>query len=311
VSLNTFTIKDLRFTFILSGNASFAVTGSNTLTVNGLRASVAVSSPGFPSFPTADATIYGMLQSDMNALIALAFDTNVLNRNTMVIEQNSGGGWTTLFAGQILTAFPDYTSVPNVSLRVTGQMFGFNALEPTAATSYTGDTDVATIVSNIAARMGATFENNGVQQTLSSPYFPGTLTEQLRAVCDHAGIDCYQEPGNAAASAPVIIICPQGQPRPDPAIFSLSPQTGLVGYPVRDSRGFLAVRSIFNPAYRYGGQVNLADSGVANIPNQNFYDANGTWLTSAMTHTLESLTPGGAWFSDLLCYVPGTAPPAA
>lgn len=308
----TFTEKQLRFTFVLSNNSVFAGTNNNKLVVTGLRAQVDIRGSGMPAFPEAQIRVYGMLPSDMNALIALAFQTEGVLRNSVTVEANDGRGWSTAYAGQILTAQPDYAGVPDVPLVITSRMLGYESINPATATSYTGATDVATIVSNIATKMGASFENNGVQAVLSSPYFSGVLTDQLRDVCAHANIDCYQEAGNQSANlTTTIVIAPRGAPRAALPVFALAPISGLVGYPQRDSRGYLNVQAYYNPAFRQGGQIDLSNAGAPDVPGGDFFNANGRWLIGTLSHALSSLLPGGPWFSSILAYPPGSPPPVS
>lgn len=290
----TFTLKQLRFTFTLANNATFAGTNSNVLVVSGLRSSAFIKGSGLPAFPEAELTVYGLKQQDMQALTALAFQPLGMQRNTVLVEANSGQGWSAVFTGQMITAGPDYSQLPGVPLKVTARMLGYESLNPAPAASYTGSTSVSSIVGNLASKMGYVLEDNGVSAQLESPYFPGTLAEQLRAVATQAGIDVYIE-GN------VIAICPKGTPRQQQS-FTLSPSSGLVGYPRLDyNRGFVNVRAVFNPAFRFGGPVQVIDSEVQN--------ANGSWVVGTITNLLEALTPGGAWFSDMLLYPPNTLPP--
>ncbi len=293
--MSSFTSKELRFKFVLSNNAVFEGTGNNTLSVTGLRALVRVKCSGFPAFPECDVQLYGLRQSDMNALTALAYQLEAITRNTLTVDANSGGGWSTIFSGQILSALPDYTNAPDVSMRIQGRVLGFESIAATAATAYTGATDVATIVQNIATRMGKAFENNGVTAQLSNPYFPGTLADQLRAVTQAAGIQLFAEPTDS-----VIAIAPAGVARRTP-VWVLSPATGLVGYPVIESRGYINVRSIFNPAFRFGGPVRVEGSDVPR--------ANGDWQAGTLSHMLDALKPGGNWFSEMLLYPIGTLGP--
>lgn len=289
--MTTFTFKQLRFTFTLANNAVFEGTGSNVLTVTGLRASVSVKGSGFPAFPEAGARIYGLRQSDMNALTALA---NIVQtdaplpwqRNSVSIEADSGDGFSTVFAGQIVTAGPDYSSMPDVALQLLARVMFFDSVNPATPTAYTGATDVAVIAAAIVAKMGKVLENNGVQGiTLDSPYFANTLAEQLRDLAAQSGIDVYNDFGDN-----VVAICPKGQPRQTPT-WVLSPATGLVGYPTLDSLGYTQTRAVYNPAFRFGGRVTVQGSDVPR--------ANGAWLIRALSHNLESIKAGGAWFSDL------------
>lgn len=308
----TFTEKQLRFTFILSNNSVFAGTNSNKLVVTGLRATVNIQGSGMPAFPTAEIRVYGMQPSDMNALVALSYQPEGVLRNSVTVEANDGRGWSTAFAGQIIQALPEFESVPEVPLVVSARILGFQSIDPASATSYTGATDVATIVSNIAAKMGCSFENNGVDVVLSSPYFSGVLTEQLRDVCQHANIDCYQEAGNQAANlTTTIAICPKGAPRTGLPVFALTEDSGLVGYPQRDSRGYLRVSAYYNPQFRQGGQIDLTNSGAVDVPGADFLNANGRWLIGTLSHAISSLMPGGPWFSSILAYPPGSSPPVS
>jgi hypothetical protein len=291
-ALQTFTIKQLRFTFTLANNAKFNGT-NNQLVIAGLRASVSIKGSGLPAFPEAEISIYGMLQSDMIALTALAFQPSpAMMRNTVVIEANGGGGWSTVFSGQIITGGPNYDNLPNVFYGAQCRVLGYESLAPADAISYTGATDVGLIMARLAANAGFVFQNNGVNQTLDSPYLDKTLAEQIRKVKHDAGIEVYID-GN------LMTIAPNGTPRADVPSFTLTPKSGLRGYPKLDyQRGFVNASAFFNPGFRFGGPITIQDSDVIT--------ANGNWLVGTITHNLESLMPNGAWFSELLLYPPTT-----
>lgn len=295
--MTTFTKKDLRFTFVLSNNAVFDVTGNNTLKVNGLRAAADIKGAGMPAFPEAELTIFGLKQEDMNALTALAFSPDGMQRNTVTVEADSGQGFSTVFSGQMITSGPDYSGIPQAPLKVFARVLGFDSLNPAAPTSYTGTVDVATIVQNLATAMGfGTIENNGVNIQLSSSYFSGTLADQLRAVKQHANIQVYFD-GDTLA------ICPAGGVRSQPA-FTLTPQSGLIGYPKLDfQRGYVYVKALYNPAFRFGGPITIQGSDVPL--------ANGSWTIGTITNNLSSLMPNGPWFSNMLLYPTGNPPPTS
>lgn len=297
----TFTIKQLRFTFTLANNATFPGTNSNVLKVGGvapgLRAVATIMGSGLPAFPSAEFSIWGMRQTDMVALTSLQFQPLAMLRNTVQCEANSGQGWTTVFIGQIVQAGPDWSNKPDVPLNVSARLLAFESLNPAAPTSYTGPTDVASIISSMAAQLKKSFYSNGVKTQLSAPYFSGTLAEQLRSAAAHAGIALYADPGSNT-----IEICPAGVPRNLPS-FNLSPASGLVGQPQLDyNRGFVKVRAYFNPAFRFGGPLTVSGSDVPT--------ANGSWCIGTITNSLSSLMPGGPWFSEMLLYPPslGLAP---
>lgn len=311
--MTSFTQKLLRVKFTLSTpGATFPGDpnkAANVLELNGLRVVARISCQGAPAFPQCDLAIYGMAQSDMNALSALTFEVTGVSRNSVQIDANGGDGWTTVYAGQIVSAHVDYRAPPNVPLRVTAQMGYFDQINPATATSYTGPTPAATVISAIAAKMGFAFENHGVDTILpGAPYFPGTLTDQLRDAVAAAGIDQYMEAG---ATVQTIAICPKGFPRNVPT-FNLSPTSGLDGYPTVDSRGYINAKALYNPAFRFGGPLTISGSEViidANVRQTLNSRANGSWMIGQLFHSLESEVFEGEWFTEMLLYPPGQEPP--
>lgn len=309
----SFSRKDLRITFVLGSGRTFA-NGTNTLQVSGLRTVANVRSAS-TLFPQADIQIYGMLQSDMNSLISLQSNldgvtqTGGFTRNSVTLEANSGNGWTTFFSGQIGSAGPDYSALPDVCLRLFAQALLLQQMTPVPPSSYTGPTAVSQIVSDLSGVMGCSFENNGVTAQVSNPYLPNTAAKQLKSICEHSNTDFYIDNNS------VIAIAPKGSPRALP-IWTLSPKTGLVGWPSRDDRGYVNARTLFNPAYVSGGLINIADSGLANIPGRVDLNVDGQWLIGPVAHLIEAYKPDGAWFSDLLLYPPhqpdgsATVPPS-
>lgn len=314
--MSSFAQKLLRVKFTLSNGSTF-VAGlpgdpPNQLTLVGLRTIANIVCSGSPAFPECDLTIFGMAQADMNALTALTFEVTGVNRNTVQIDASSDGGvsFSTVYAGQITAAHIQY-SPPEASLRVLAQMAFFDQINPATPTSYPQSTDVATIVSTIAAKMNFAFENNGVTtQTGEATYYPGVLTEQLRDVTSHYGIDWYMESGiNSALQT--LAICPKGAARKTPT-FNLSPQSGLVDYPAVDSRGYIHAKAFYNPAFRFGGPIIISGSDVVidpNAPATLNSRANGNWMIGQLRHSLDALKFDASWFSYLLLYPPGQEPP--
>jgi len=324
----SFAQKLLRVKFTLSNGATFpaGLPGDppNQLTLTGLKTTAVINSAGFPAFPTCDIKIYGMAQSDMNTISALAFEVTGVSPNTVQIDASSDGGvsFSTVHAGQIVFANIAYNP-PEAYLQVSGQMGFFNQLNPATPTSYTESVAVATVMSTIAAKMNLGFENNGVTTQTGRPvYYPGVLTEQLRDVAAHYGVDAYMEssatgkpvvPGSKVNSLQTLAICPKGAPRGTPA-FNLSPQSGLVGYPTTDSRGYIRATALYNPNFRFGGPLTISGSDVVIDLNLNTSKtlnsrANGSWMIGQMVHRLDAVKFDGAWFTDLLLYAPSQSPP--
>jgi hypothetical protein len=206
-------------------------------------------------------------------------------------------------------------AAPNVYLGVSAHTGLQDAMRPVPASSYSGPTDVVTVLSRLATQMGYSFVNSGVQGiTLESPYFPGTLRDQAYAAAQHAGINIVIDdvapsqspntpgaPGSAPeAAAGVLAIWPQGGSRGGAAV-KLSPSTGLIGYPTCTPNG-IAVESLYNRSIAFGGLIDVESTLTT---------ANGQWQVFKVTHELESEVFSGKWMTRVEGNVLGHATPIA
>jgi hypothetical protein len=307
---SSYTVKNLRVTFTLTGsNAVFPGTTANKLQVSGLRMSAVIKGSGLPAFPEASLRIYGLAQQDMNALAIVPVQGGKpeFSFNTVQIEADSGNGFTFVFSGQIFQAGPDYSNLPDVCLFVHAQSAGFDQLTAANPTAYPGTANVADIVANLASKMSMAFENDGVTGTLTGAYYSGTLTSQLRKLCQDANIYYAMENQN------LLVISPAGVARKNVDTWVLTPTSGLVGYPEVLGNGYLNVRSLFNPAFRQNGPITIQGSDVVidpSLPKTLNSLADGDWVIGPLTHTLECQKPGGAWFTDMKLYPPNAVPAA-
>lgn len=288
MSLTSFTSKQLRFTLILSpenSNGVFPGTNNNTLVLSNLRAIVNVQTvPGVPT--TAAVKLFGMKKQDMFALSVIFFNgTKDLKYNQLIIEQNSGAGWTQIFNGMITDAQPRFRGMPNVFFDMRA-IVGYNhQIAPVPPISFKGTVPVDTIVKQLAATMGYAYVNDGVTANLTNFYGPGTNMDQLNRVCQMSRT-WYVIAGDTLG------IYPAGKSRPSVPLLQLSPQSGLEGYPELEKFG-IVVTSLYNPGMVAGGNIQITGS---DIPN-----ANGLWAPFVVDHTLESNNPGGRWHSTAQC----------
>jgi len=287
----------------------FPGTTANKLQVSGLRMSAVIKGSGLPAFPEASLRIYGLAQQDMNALAIVPVQGGKpeFSFNTVQIEADSGNGFTFVFSGQIFQAGPDYSNLPDVCLFVHAQSAGFDQLTAANPTAYPGTANVADIVANLASKMSMAFENDGVTGTLTGAYYSGTLTSQLRKLCQDANIYYAMENQN------LLVISPAGVARKNVDTWVLTPTSGLVGYPEVLGNGYLNVRSLFNPAFRQNGPITIQGSDVVidpSLPKTLNSLADGDWVIGPLTHTLECQKPGGAWFTDMKLYPPNAVPAA-
>lgn len=272
--------KQLKFVITL-GTGSFGTTKNNQITLQGFRASVDIDKAGGQMMGELRAQIYGVSQSDMNSITTLQWKPGYAIKNTIQVFAVDGNQVTLVFQGNILNAWGNYDSMPDVYLQIQAQSAFFNQLIAVAPRSFKGSIGVATIMQQIANSMGLTFENNGVSTQLTDVYLPNTDLTQARLLARAAGIVLIIDDTTLA-------ICPPNTSRKG-IVPLISDQTGLSGYPTFDGVG-VNFSILFNPAVTFGGSIKLTSS---------IKQASGTWIVTSIAHKLESEKDGGAWFSKI------------
>lgn len=289
MTMSSFTNKLLRASITLP-QGNFPGTSGNTLTLEGFRMSATLKSSGnWTNFLSLD--IFGMKQADMSAVSVIwagpqANSFSINTRAIIVLESNDGSGWLQIFEGQFQEAQANYNSMPDVCLHVeaaTGYAAQWTRASPS---SFPGSVSVAGLAQQLASQMGFGFENNGVTGQLNSPYFAGTLMDQFRELARDANFDYYFD------AKSTLIICPPGQGRLGKTAIAINKSSGLVGYPTIQRFG-VQVKCLFSPAIELGSPITLSGTEVPG--------ADGTWYPYSAVHELESLKPGGQWFSLLDC----------
>lgn len=272
--------KQLRFVVTL-GTGKFGSSNNDTITLQGFRATADIDKAGGMMMGTLRAKIYGVKQADMNSVTTLQWKTGTLIPNTVEVYAIDGPAETLVFAGNIVNAWADYQSMPDVFLHIQAQSAFFNALKAIPPRSFKGGVDVASVMAQIARDLGYTFENNGVTTQLVDVYLPNTGMEQAKDLARAAGCDLYLDDK-------ILAITPPNVPR-RVIIPLISPASGLVGYPTFDGVG-VNFQTLFNPAITFGGSIKL---------ETDVQQAAGEWVVTSVGHRLESEKPGGAWFSNV------------
>jgi hypothetical protein len=207
--------------------------------------------------------------------------------DVVILEAGDTSGLGVVFQGTMTRAWADFSAMPDVCFHASAHAGVLQALKPIPPSSYIGSVDVATVMAGLAVQMGLTFENTGVSVKLANPYFPGTAWEQADRAATAAGI-------NWVADKTKLAIWPKGQPRGS-QIPLVSPDTGLIGYPLFNSKGII-VTTQYNPSINFGSAIQVQSS---------LGPANGKWFVSAISHELESEIPNGNWFSRIEAVPPG------
>ncbi len=254
---------------------------SNTKVIEGLRMNAEIRKEGLPAKGTMNLTIYGMLESDMNALTTLSFAPMRIHYNKIRLMAGDDSGMAVAFQGEIVTANANYSSAPDLSFKISAAEGYYSSIATSLPKGFKGGASVANIMKTLATEMGYSFENNGVNSVLSNPYLVGSAMNQAASVASAADIEFEIDDG-------VMFIAPRNKPRAGTAPL-ISPETGLKGYPTFDKNG-LALQCIYNPNLRLGGQFVLRSA----VPV-----ANGTWRIHGISHNLSSEDPGGSWLTSI------------
>lgn len=280
---------------------TFAGTGSNTVTLKGLRTSVKVYNSGAASGCRADIKIFGLSRSLMNQMSTLGLVFNIVPLNTLTVTAGDDqAGMSTVFSGTIYQAYADYSSQPDVPFHFVCKSGVGSNVAPAAPSSFTGSTSVVTIMQGLARQMNLGFQNSGVSANLSSPYFSGTAQLQAQKCADAAGI--YW--GVIGTS---LEIWPKGGNRSTPSVPTISVATGMIGYPSITQQGII-VKTIFNPQISRGSLVKVESSVLSGIasaqPNVNLPTQ---WAINKLDLSLDAQVPKGDWMSIVYAYNPGYA----
>lgn len=283
--------KSLRFTITL-GVGVFSGT-DNRVVLEGFRAIASIQKAGGQMMTAATVRIFGLEQELMAKLTTLAFLAMSYTKNTIQIEAIDGESKTLVYLGQIINAWGDYATAPDVSLYIETQSGFFDQVTIAPPLSFKGVVDVAVLVKQLADAMDLQFENNGVVSKISNPNYNGTLIDQLRNLTNDTNTDFYLDGG-------ILAITPKGIARTQGVrtVPTINSQSGLIGYPTFDKVG-ITFKNLFNPDIRFGGQIVME----SDIPQ-----ANGTWQVCSVNYDLESEKPNGQWFASVRCTGTGLTP---
>jgi hypothetical protein len=209
-----------------------------------------------------------------------------------VLAGDDETGQNIVYTGTIIYAYVDAQAMPDVCFRVSSSPGAFPAVKPIPPLSIKGSGDASQMMKSLAGQMGFSFEDAGVKVKLANPYYPGTGWQQALAIARDGNF-------NVGIDRGTMVITPPGKARAGDA-FLISPQTGMVGYPMFEQAQVI-VRALFNPAVKYQGLVQI---------QSDLTPANGTWKVTRLEYQLEALMPHGKWFMLLACTNANTEAPA-
>lgn len=253
----------------------------NEILYSGLRCEASINNIAGDSLNSLQLRVYGMSESVMGKLSTLGMIPTITRKNIVtVFAGDDSSGRAQVFQGSMSNAWADYRGAPDVSFNVEAYAGYYEQVKAIPVNSYSGSTDVATIIQGLAKSIGYSFRNNGVTAKLASPYLAGSAVTQIKDCANHAGI-------NYDISNGAVEIWPSGGTRDDVSLV-LSPQTGLVGYPVFSAVG-INVQAEFNTDIAIGRHITVQSS----IPQA----CGNDWYCKISHHEISSMSPGGPWFT--------------
>lgn len=267
------------------GEGDYGATPGKEVTLEGYRVSCKIVAYNGDAQGQMQLRIWGMKLPLINELTKVGPIMSQRRNNRVTVTAGEvGGAMSTVYEGTIDSAYGDFQGSPDVVFNVVALSAGLAAVKPVDPTSYPGDVDAATIMEDLAGKMGAVLENNGVAVTLASPYFAGTALEQVKSCARAANIFYTVDRGKLA------IWSKPAHRASDPVQIDVDHD--MVGYPAFSGDGISLV-TLFNPDLELGGRVSVKSI----LPV-----ACGVWNIYKLSVDLESEIPNGRWFSSIDCY---------
>ena len=285
-----FTQKIIKVSFSSGGGGSPATGGSSfsgDLSFDNLRTTCHVVAGGQNTLITLDLLVYGMTLSHQNQISTLGWKGQRRSPDSVTVFAGDKNGLSMVYKGTIWAAYSDFQGGPNVPLHViahSGTRESGLKANPTSINNKSAD--VAQIMQDLAGKMGLQFENNGVNVKIAYPYLAGDPKRQAWALAEHANIDVTIDRDKLA-------INPADGSRSGSA--TVGPSNGLVGYPSWAQEG-IRLKTVYLPDLMLNGNITVEGSSIT--------PANGTWKIVRLEHSLQSFTPNGEWFSNIVAWQP-------
>lgn len=257
--------------------------GKNSRRFTGLRSLVQVQNVSAIVGNACHIQMWGMLEFDMMQLSTYARPYFTNPALIQVMAGDLASGLSSIFTGTLYAGTLQYQSMPKVHILLEAQsayQYRVDVGDSVSAISFDGEVQAEDIITGLANKMNMKFVNHGVSKKVTDVNLSGNLMAQLREICNQTKT-AYSIENNT------LHIWPDDRMRDD-EVITLSPDTGLVGYPEFFPMG-IVVRSLFEPRLRLGSRVQV-QSTIA--------QATGEWIAHSVSHHLSQEYPGGPWFTS-------------
>lgn len=270
----TYKKRSLKFQFTLK-SGKFDQQGNDIITIDNIKAEIEVGAYGGITGTSLEARVFGLGSERMSQLSYKGIQYNGAQQNMLKIWADGDP----IFFGSITNCFADMNQMPDAPLIISAFSTGFDQSISAPPFSLNGEANVADIITAIAKTIDYTVVNGGVNARLENPYFEGNPISQINQCAIAGGIDIDFRLG-------VIYIWPQGGNVDDVMPF-VSPENGLIGYPVFSNYGLNFSCQYSNLILR-GRKVKIETT----LPN-----ASGIYTIQSATHYLSSWSEGAPWMT--------------
>jgi hypothetical protein len=204
--------------------------------------------------------------------------------STSTVKVDAGddiNGMSTVFTGNVQQAWADMKAMPDCPFHILATAGGDAAVMKTDPTSFSGPTDAATMLQQLAGKANLGFRNFGLNAKIADPYHWGSPWKQMKEIIDAAN-------GDGIIEHDMLHVWPQGGNADGNLV--ISPGTGLRDYPSFTQYG-VQVRYEFHKEIQYRSTMTIEGSQIG--------PANGQWTIIRIDYDLQSNTPHGQWFAIL------------
>lgn len=272
--------RDLTVQITLA-QGTFDEQSGNILTAKNMKCECSISAYGGISGTSLNLSLYGLSLDKMSKLTSKAQRYIAQEQNLIKVMANDE----TVFLGTITSARINLNQMPDAPIEIVANSVGYERTIPCTPTSINGTTSVASMVQAIANKVGLKFVNIDVDAKATNEHAHGNAIQQIQYLAQ--AYDFYADIDIGS------VIIYKSQSAIDAVVPHVSPDNGLLGYPIFYDMG-INFRCMFSSALRVGRKVNLQTS----LPN-----GSGEYMiTHGTTHYLSSNMDGGLWDTFVVAY---------
>lgn len=284
--------RKINLTFQL-GEGTFGESGTDQMKLTGLRVVTHIELPLGSSTGMAQIYVYGLsLDPHINKLSKAGLLYKAKPNYVLVEAGDDKFGMSTVFNGAIYEAYPSMRGAPAAAFVILANPAYVIQLKPSGPNTFKGATSAATALETIIKPAGLTLKNDGVTAVLASPYFAGSVWDQIVSLTRAA--NCFFHYDGITKT---LIIWPKDGKGSGGGTTTISPETGMIGYPEFQAVN-MTVRVIYNP------QIELRMNQKVKVVSE-LKAANGEFNITNVAYDLASEMPGGPWEIVLNLTAPG------